>query len=195
MTKNKIKEVALKLFSSRGYEETSLSMIAKEVGIKTPSIYAFYKSKEDLFLIIAKEVFLHHFNYIKSVSEKAEKEKTETKLFMILQEMYAYHLKEVEKTSFYRRYMWFPPEGLEHAIQVEFNRADALLVEILEDIFSGAITKDEVKEIELASLVNSYLCLMDGLFTQLFYYPQNDLSLLEKRLNMNWRIYWEGIKR
>lgn len=40
---------SLKLFAIKGYEEVYLSEIAERVGIKAPSLYKHYKSKEDIF--------------------------------------------------------------------------------------------------------------------------------------------------
>jgi len=48
-TKEKIKKTALSLFAQRGYHGTTMSDIAKLVGIKTPSIYAHFNGKEELF--------------------------------------------------------------------------------------------------------------------------------------------------
>lgn len=48
-TKEKILEKALILFAERGYENVSVEEIAAEVGIKAPSIYKHYKSKQDIF--------------------------------------------------------------------------------------------------------------------------------------------------
>lgn len=47
-TKQNILEHGLRLFSSKGYEETSLKDIATKVNIKTPSIYAYFSSKDEL---------------------------------------------------------------------------------------------------------------------------------------------------
>jgi TetR/AcrR family transcriptional repressor of cmeABC operon len=194
MTKNKIKEVALKLFARKGYEQTSLSMIAGEVGIKTPSIYAFYKSKKDLFLTVVHEVFYHHFAYIHRVSANLSNESAEIKLYTILQEMYSYHLREEDKTNFYRRFMMFPPEGLEESIQDEFNKSDLLISNLLEETFTSALNNKEIRDIEINSLIATFLCLMDGLFTQLYYYAREP-EALDLRLKMNWQIYWSGIKK
>lgn len=48
-TKTKIINSAIKNFLNLGYEKTSLSLIAEEVGIKKPSIYYHFKNKEKLF--------------------------------------------------------------------------------------------------------------------------------------------------
>lgn len=50
-TKNKIINSAIKNFLNLGYEKTSLSLIASEVGIKKPSIYYHFKNKEELFIL------------------------------------------------------------------------------------------------------------------------------------------------
>lgn len=46
MTRTKLKEAALRLFGEKGYDGTALSEIAKEVGVKTPAIYAFLRVRK-----------------------------------------------------------------------------------------------------------------------------------------------------
>jgi AcrR family transcriptional regulator len=43
-------DTALQLFWQHGYEGTSVSMLAEAIGIKIPSLYAAFGSKEELFL-------------------------------------------------------------------------------------------------------------------------------------------------
>lgn len=47
-TKERILDVALDLFSTNGYEATSMSDIAKAVGIRKASLYAHYDSKQEI---------------------------------------------------------------------------------------------------------------------------------------------------
>lgn len=48
-TKDKILSAGLKLFSEYGYSDVCMKEIAKEAGIKAPSIYKHFKSKQELF--------------------------------------------------------------------------------------------------------------------------------------------------
>ena len=48
-TKQKIREKALELFSERGYDSVSVGEIAQAVGIKAPSLYNHYPSKQAIF--------------------------------------------------------------------------------------------------------------------------------------------------
>ncbi len=54
-TKRLIVEKALELFSERGYDAVSVGEIADAVGIKAPSLYNHYKSKEAIFNAIVEE--------------------------------------------------------------------------------------------------------------------------------------------
>lgn len=55
-TKTIILEKALELFSTKGYDATTVREIAKEVGITQSSLYKHYKSKEDIFVSIFNEM-------------------------------------------------------------------------------------------------------------------------------------------
>lgn len=61
-TKEKIFDVALDLFSKKGYDSVSLREIAEEVGIKKSSIYSHYASKEAILMSIF-EYFTDLFEY------------------------------------------------------------------------------------------------------------------------------------
>ena len=47
-TKEKILDEALTLFAEKGYDGTSIDLIAERVGIKGPSLYKHYKGKEEI---------------------------------------------------------------------------------------------------------------------------------------------------
>lgn len=55
-TKKKILDEALTLFSEKGYANVFVADIAGAVGIKAPSLYKHYKSKQDIFNAILEEM-------------------------------------------------------------------------------------------------------------------------------------------
>ena len=61
-TKQRILLEALRLFSRKGYDAVSVEQIADAVGVKAPSLYKHYKSKQDIFdvmhLIVTAAVVL-----------------------------------------------------------------------------------------------------------------------------------------
>ena len=48
-TKQRVLPEALRLFSQRGHDAVSVEQIADAVGVKAPSLYKHYKSKQDIF--------------------------------------------------------------------------------------------------------------------------------------------------
>ena len=61
-TKDKILKVSTTLFSELGYKGTSVRKIASTVGIRESAIYNHYKSKEEIFLEVAKGIFSSPFS-------------------------------------------------------------------------------------------------------------------------------------
>ena len=59
-TKNIILTKALELFSERGYDAVSVGEIAKAVGIKAPSLYNHFSSKQAIFDAIVDETATHY---------------------------------------------------------------------------------------------------------------------------------------
>lgn len=55
-TKQRIMKAALTLFSEKGYHAVYVGDIAEAVGIKAPSLYKHYKSKQDIFNAILEEM-------------------------------------------------------------------------------------------------------------------------------------------
>lgn len=59
MTKrDEILKESFELISRNGYDNTSIAMICETVGVKKPTFYYYFKSKEDLYLTLVNE-FLH----------------------------------------------------------------------------------------------------------------------------------------
>ncbi|ECP7275165.1 TetR/AcrR family transcriptional regulator [Campylobacter jejuni] len=66
----KIKTVALELFLTKGYQETSLSDIIKLSGGSYSNIYDSFKSKEGLFFEILDDICKKHFHLIYSKTQE-----------------------------------------------------------------------------------------------------------------------------
>lgn len=78
-TFNKILEVAYVMFAEKGFDKSSLAMIAAEVGISKPAIYYYFQSKDQLiahlFEEICKEIKLEMTFNFKDISKSNLKSK------------------------------------------------------------------------------------------------------------------------
>lgn len=59
-TAERAMDAALELFSRKGYDATSMNDIAQAVGIRAPSLYKHFASKEALFTAVAPRVTEHY---------------------------------------------------------------------------------------------------------------------------------------
>jgi len=69
-TREEILRVALRLFAHRGYLDTSMDEIAKEVGISKPAIYHYFGSKEDLFRTLLEAMRRRHEEEIEQLRSR-----------------------------------------------------------------------------------------------------------------------------
>ena len=54
--KEKILQTALKVFAREGYRDSNLSLIAIECGVSRPTIYQYFKDKEEIYYYEVKLV-------------------------------------------------------------------------------------------------------------------------------------------
>lgn len=76
-TKRRILDAALTLFSEKGFELVTLAEIADAVGIKAPSLYKHYKSKQDIYNAIITEMdsrYTENMSTLQLDGKEAEKD-------------------------------------------------------------------------------------------------------------------------
>jgi AcrR family transcriptional regulator len=54
-TRDRVRRAALELFGEKGYDGASMSDLAERVGVAKPSLYNYYRSKEDLLLDLVEQ--------------------------------------------------------------------------------------------------------------------------------------------
>ncbi|MDD4600224.1 hypothetical protein SDC9_04306 [bioreactor metagenome] len=191
MTAKRILIVALKHFSAKGYDGTSLAEIAGDVGIKKPSIYAHYKSKHDLFLAVVEEVAEDYRNYRQQVLLDTKTMNFEQRLYCIFESMIIYFLQDRSKMAFWVRVWMFPPVELRDTILMPWKNLNTVFVSIIENIFQEGIAKGEVRDGNARDMANTYLCLLDGIITRVIL---TDDDHYINMLPQVWQCFWAGAK-
>ena len=73
LSKRRILDAALKLFSTNGYEATSIGQIEKAVGFRKASFYSYFKSKQEILDTLIEEIGERYKDYSESVCKDLEK--------------------------------------------------------------------------------------------------------------------------
>ena len=121
-TKQKILDKALALFSSRGYDAVSVGEIAQAVGIKAPSLYNYFPSKQAIFDALVESVAAQYTRDTDQISIHVQNAPqdipvstaiTEDALYEKVRQIFEYSLHN-ETIRRFRRMMTIEPVSYTH---------------------------------------------------------------------------------
>jgi AcrR family transcriptional regulator len=191
MTANRIKEVALMHFAEKGYEGTSMSQIADDVGIKKQSIYTHFKRKDDLFLHVMKDGFMEEFRFVTTFLENHKNDPLDECLFRFLLE-YKERYDQDDNTKFWLRMSFFPPGHLYEQVMVYVYELLDKVESLLIPYFDRAITEEKISPIGAERAATAFLGVLDAVFIEMLY-GGNERT--KKRIEASWYVYWRGVSR
>ncbi|KOO42928.1 TetR/AcrR family transcriptional regulator [Priestia koreensis] len=188
MGAKEIKHEAAFLFAERGYDGTSMSDIAKRVGIKTPSIYTHFKGKDDLFLSILEESAMSELVYVRQTFQQEHPFKQMIKdLFY----SYVHRYREDVMLRFWIRTSFFPPHELEKKVVSKFNHYLDKLENELKETFQEAIIDKKINDIDPERTATVFVALLDSVFIELLY---GGYESVNRRVHALWTFFWESLQ-
>ncbi|MGG3916113.1 TetR/AcrR family transcriptional regulator [Rossellomorea vietnamensis] len=186
-----IKNVALDLFGQKGYEDTSLAEIAKEVGIKKPSIYNHFRSKEDLFIEVLEDLIVSEVTAYRKTECTMNQEEPLTNIRMLF-DLFCHRLMTTKEALLWKRVTFFPPEQFKDFIQEQFIHFERVTTSILVTVYKEGVNQEMFQEVSEDEFVASFLCLVDGVFLEHHYYTE---KIFQQRIESAWKVYALGISR
>lgn len=190
-TKEKIIEAATQLYAEKGYKGMTMKAIADEVGIKAPSLYAFYEGKEDILLNIYRDILTKHMHLaMNSVEGNGTSVHMELKQF--LDQVIDFQLKDSTQLKIFIRLLLFPPSFFEVNLIEELKSVVEQEHELLCNLLKKGMESGELKDGDCSAIATLLLCLMDGLFWEMQRY--DEASFLN-RYEVVWGQFWQSIKK
>ena len=155
-TKDKILEKALELFSANGYDSVSVGEIARAVGIKAPSIYNHYPSKQAIFDAIVKETAERYEKFTNDIDIHVQNADADTDVFSNITEefliqkvrsifLYSLHDNAISR---FRRMMTIEQFRSAELSELYTNRYVKRLVDYHSGIFKNFISNGEIINIK-----------------------------------------------
>jgi len=185
-----IKQQAFSLFAERGYEATTLNEIASKVGIKKPSLYGYFSSKQELFLSVFDDLLQQYELAVQQMIAEAENTALDQQLLILFRKYILWFAGERTKSQFWNRALLFPPAEVKDelfrrilTIESQFLQKETEIIERLMD--SGVIRKGE-KDVVLLSIRS----LRSGLLSAFLINP----DLEQGKIDNVWDQFWLGIK-
>jgi len=190
LTETKIKESALTLFIKKGYAGTSLTDIGKEVGIKKQSIYTHFKSKEDLFLQVMNQVIKEEIAFLNDYFTNQKHVSLHDILYHFIKKLKERFISDGEENiKFLLRMMFIPPNRIKETV---ISKALTYYDQLKNHIEHTFHLHKDVINVSVEAGKISFLNLFDGLLVELIYI---NIRNFEKRFQISWNIYWQGIKK
>lgn len=192
MTANRIKLIALELFSQKGYEGTALSEIAEKVGIKKPSIYAHYKNKEALFLSVVADMTASYAARWDEVIKQTQRLGVEKRLYTLMEETIRHFAREPLHVALWIRIWMFPPAGLKDELLQRMKDLHKRLEQDVTDMIQAGIEQGDVRRGQGNDMAFAYLSLIDGYLMRVICYGPGNYTAQTIDI---WKCFWEGIRR
>lgn len=187
-TKQKILDKALELFSASGYDSVSVGEIAKAVGIKAPSLYNHYPSKQAIFdAIVASTAAQYEADTGKidiHVQDAAQDipvftEITEEALFEKVRQIFEYSLHN-EKISRFRRMMTIEQFRSPQLAALYSRRYVERMIDYHAGIFRALIAAGEIRAEDPDALAMMYVSPVMTLIGICDRQPEKEADCLEK---------------
>ena len=171
------------VFARRGYAEASLREIAEAVGIKTPSLYAHFPSKEALYEAVYAEVIVEHTEFFDELVRSSDSLAPLERLRHLLGGIEAYYRERPDLAEFSLRaaVTEFGPGG-SHLREI-FLDSESTLAAAVRRTYDDGVAQGAFAAGDAEGFVAVMFVILDGLFLQLTHYAPD---LYHERFDRAW---------
>ncbi len=192
MSKQLIKECALELFNSRGYEGASIRDITKGANLSASTFYSHYPSKEELYFDLIDECF----EMLKAVGEeylKSENQDSpEERLFNLVRVRMEFFFNHRSQYSFLVRNAFFPPESIQERTQQRVYDWEEYFYNMVSQVIEDGKAAGRINATPTDAIARSILRFIAGLGMQIITHRETP-EVSDARLKEAWEIYMAGI--
>ena len=191
-TKEKILKASSALFSEFGFKSTSVRKIASEVGIRESALYNHFKNKEEIFLCVAREIFLTPFSQDDNIKESALKGKAFLQKFSMQYKLLTF---DKNNENMFRLLMieLFQNRELREQFISEFHNAN---IKILSEAFFTMMQNSLIKSGDPMMVAYEFLSTLFYIRLQitLLRFDNSPTTNLSTQFEKHVEFFWESIK-
>ncbi len=190
ITRERIFQAALKIFALHGFEGARMDKIAAEVGINKASLYFHFKSKEEIFWELFKDIVQKYRDKMKTIATDFQDMPCKERLKAIYREYLEYNYDNAEM-DFWNRVYYLPPSNLKEEIISITSESMKEFVADLAFIMEEGIKQKELRPMNPSHMANTFyyiltcIDLSSGLMNK-------EQALLD--MDCCFEVLWNGIK-
>ena len=192
-TRDRLLTVAAGLFAERGYAGASMTRIAKRVGVRKPSLYNYYPSKEELFL----ELLENSLEAWTAASSPALEEDgtCRQRLRAHLERTVEFAVHNPDAMALCRLAVAQVTGGLGERVQELLVEERLVYQHRMEAFFAEALDGGEVAEEKPEILTLAWLTFLDGILTHQLFAMGDRRPYYLGHLDELWRLFWRGLSK
>lgn len=189
-THDRLRREAAALFARRGYSGTSMSDIARRVGVRKASLYNYYPSKADLLLALL-ESSLEAWE--RACRQALQREgAVEERLASYLAAAVNFARRNPQALGIIRLAAGQIPGELRRRVRALLARHEADWRELLTKLFAEAVERGEVRPADPYELGLFWSAFVDGiLINQVFVTAKAERMIAN--LQPLWQLFWRGL--
>jgi AcrR family transcriptional regulator len=190
-SKNELIEVALKFFMMEGYQKTSLSKIANQLGMSKPALYYYFPNKKALFMACLDVFFKQISDEAKSYQMKGDSVKE--RVFNIINNFTSQAEMTGELEGFNHYYFVFDAMKYVPEVRDVFLNSTSDFMNSLVSLIQEGIESNELREdVDVEGVLMLIGVFIEGLTVS------NYLGYFDGMDNMTDRMFdllWQGIAK
>ncbi|SHF15860.1 TetR/AcrR family transcriptional regulator [Alkalibacter saccharofermentans] len=186
--KNQILDEAFSLFSEKG-TLFSMQELAKAVGMKAPSLYNYYASKNDLLHdLIAQEIDRYYMFFNRLFENESETSEQLIKdVFYSVIDYYSDQLK-----AKFRRRLGMIDGNHRQYIKEILAKNDEVIILKLRNVFEDCINKGVIPDHNVDQTLFHYYFVLQGIISNSIYYEKGDKHYANA-IDSTWESFWAGL--
>jgi len=192
--KQDILDATYKLFAQKGYY-LSMADIAGQVGLKVPSIYSHFQSKDEIIFVVMESRINSYYEHLENEitrlinEDLSSEEKLKTICFSVSK-----YFTNTETIRFWKNISLIYHEDLRLKCRDLVKSQDEKIFRLLQQIYDEGSIKGELKEEYKEGVVLLFWTMMQGILDTIL--VQGGMSQeFNVYLSMIWKAYWNGIKK
>lgn len=191
-TRKEILNQALNIYTEYGYDKMTLALIAQNIGIKKPSIYAHFSNKDEIFLVLLEQQFKEINNFlddkILNICTTYNKETLHSEIF---KRIILYITQDPIRKKFWHRIFFNPPINFKKNIKAKLEAFAEKFINSMINTFELDIHNYKSREEMKIIIIDSFIAYIFGIISLLIY---TDKTITLDELEVFWNIYIQGLK-
>lgn len=190
-TQDRLREVAAELFAERGYVGASMTRIAKKLGLRKPSLYNYYPSKEELFMELLERSLRAWSEASGPALEQSGS--SEDRLRRHLEQTVDFAVQNPHAMALCRLAVAQVAGKFGERVQAHLLEERLVYQREIERFFAEAVDAGEVLAETPELLALAWLTFLDGVLTHQLFAVDSRRPYFLDHLEDLWRIFWRGL--